>query len=149
METVNYPRIFLAALVTAAVYAGSEFIIEGIALSLFGISEDRALQGITATLSGTRYHIVNTAYFYGFCCAAMWLYASLIPRYGSLTESAIAAYSFLAFLIFLADVNLVNAGVIPLSAGATIFAFTFLELLAAVFAGAGFYSMKQSADHIE
>jgi hypothetical protein len=140
MKSLRYSRLFLAALTMAAVFIITEFIVEGIAKVALGITEVSFLQDINLTLSGFRYHVINLAYFYSFCCLAMWLYWSLLGRYGTLKRTVVATILSLVTLVVLAAVNLVNIGLVPLAAGLTSVIFNVLELTPAIIIGANVYS---------
>ncbi len=149
MKALNYPRLFFGALAMAVVFMIAEFVVEGIAMAVFGVSEEKFLQGANLTLSGSRYYIVNILYFYSFCCLAMWLYVSLLPKYGAPKQGALATVIFLMTLIFLAATNLVNIGLIPFATGLTSLVFNVLELTPAIFVGATVYSSNRDAGQVK
>lgn len=145
MKSLNYSRLFLAALVMAVVFLISEFIIEGFAKAILGITEVGFLGNIHLTLSGFRYHAVNITYFYSFCCLTMWLYASLRAKYESVRRSVLATTLFLLAFELLTAVNMVNIGLIPFAAGLTSVVFNVLELIPAIIVGATIYSAQENS----
>jgi hypothetical protein len=147
MKSHSYSRLFLAALVMAIVFVISEFIIEGFAKAVLGVTEESYLQDIHLSLNGFRYHLVNIAYFYSFCCLTMWLYGSLLAKYVSLKHTVPATTLFLLALVFLTTVNMVNIGLIPFAAGLTSFIFNALELVPAIVVGANVYSAGDKSNN--
>jgi hypothetical protein len=147
MKSHSYSRLFLAALVMAIVFVISEFIIEGFAKAVLGVTEESYLQDIHLSLSGFRYHLVNIAYFYSFCSLTMWLYGSLLAKHVTLKHTVLATSLFLLALVFLTTVNMVNIGLIPFAAGLTSFIFNALELVPAIVVGANVYSTGDKSNN--
>lgn len=140
MRPPNYARLFLAAFIMGVTFLCVEFVVEGAAKMAFGISETDYLNGITLTLSGARYYVINFLNFYSFCCLVMWLYASLLPKYGTFKRSVLASTISILALTLFATTNLVNIGLIPFKAGLTSLVFNVIELIPAIIAGASVYS---------
>ena len=146
MKKLNYPRLFLAALVMAIVFVIAEFIVKGIASVAFGISEEKLLENANLTLSGFRYHVINILYLYLICCLAMWLYASLLSRYTTPKHSVFATVVFFLMLVLLVATNIVNIGLIPFAAGLASVVFNVLELTPAIIVGASVYSPESDSN---
>ena len=146
MKRINFKRVIPGGLVMGVVFMIVEFVAEGL-VCLFGVSErDLLLQANSdTTISGTRYQIVNLTYFFVFCFFAIWLYASLRPRFGADSKTAIITSLVLFFTGFLVAVNFVNMGIFSLKLTLVGLLFNLVELPTALLFGACIYKEEAVA----
>ncbi len=140
MGKINISRVVLGGLIAGLVFILVEMIVEG-TFALFGLSERILILQASdnITLSGARYHLVNIVFLFAFCVFAVWVYASIRPRFGPGPKTAfITALGFWFFLLLLA-INFLNIGVFPVKLTFISLLFSLIELPPAIIAGASIY----------
>lgn len=143
MERINIFRVLLAGLIASVAFIIIEFIFEGIASLAFGFNEAELAKQYfpDIILSGTRYQIINVIYLISTCTFTVWLYAALLPKFGSGPKTAIIAGLVLIALIVLFLVNQINMGIYPLKPALLSLIFGIIEFPLSIVAGATFYKV--------
>ena len=143
MERINIFRVLLAGLIASVAFIIIEFIFEGIASLAFGFNEAELAKQYfpDIILSGTRYQIINVIYLISTFTFTVWLYAALLPKFGSGPKTAIIAGLVLIALIVLFLVNQINMGIYPLKPALLSLIFGIIEFPLSIVAGATFYKV--------
>ncbi|MCG6912837.1 hypothetical protein LJE86_02885 [bacterium BMS3Abin03] len=144
MEKIKISHLLFSGLLAAFAFLIAEFIIEGLVKVIFNFNEvDLAREYFPGIiLNGARYQIVNICYLICICIATIWLYTSLIPKFGKGFKTALIASSFVIIIIFLFMVNHINMGIFPFKPALISFAFSIIEFPFAIVAGASVYKSE-------
>lgn len=146
MGKPRFADIGLAALATWVAFAVTEFVVEGLVLLLFDVSESRLMaQTVTVSRSGSRYHALTFALFFVECVVIMWLYSLIRSRYRPGVRAALVTSGVALFLVFVSFANFTNMGAFAVEALVVSLGFNLVELPVGVLAGAGVYETRQLA----
>ena len=141
MEKINITRVLFGGIIASLVFIVIEVIVEGVLNLIIGFNEaDLAREYFPQiVLSGARYQIINIIYLVASCTLAVWLYAALLPKFGSGFKTAIISSILIIFAIFLFILNNINMGIFPLKPALISLALGIAEFPVSIVAGAGIY----------
>ena len=141
MKKINITRLIFSGLLASFTFLIIEFIFEGLLKVIFNFNEiDLARQYFPdILLSGARYQIVNILYLICTCTIAIWLYASLCPKFGDGLKTALIASVVVILIIALFMINHINMDIFPLKPALISFVLSLVEFPISIIAGASIY----------
>jgi hypothetical protein len=140
MSKSNYVALIGGALVATVTFAIVEFLFEG-AVGLFGYNEAAVFQESypNLRLEGVAFQFANILQLLVLMIFAIWLYSSLIPRFGTgITCALIAAFA-IWFVYLLVATNFARLGILPMNIALASLLFNLVEMPLAVLAGSRVY----------
>jgi len=140
MSKPNYAALIGGGLVAAVTFAIVEFFFEG-AVGLIGYNEAAVFQESypNLQLEGAAYQFANILQLLALMIFAIWLYSSLIPRFGAGTTCALVTAFAIWFVYLLIATNFARLEILPMNIAVASLLFNLVEIPLAVLAGSRVY----------
>jgi len=147
VQKINLGAVFRGGALAAITFVIVEFVLEG-AVGLLGLNEADLFRDAfpNIVLGGTAYHAWNIVHLFLVFFLAIWVYAAIRPRFGPGPKSALITSFILWFLYFSFVMNFARLGIFPLNLAIVSLAFNFVEIPAAILAGAKVYSEPAASE---
>ena len=141
MSKPNYVALIGGGLVATVTFAIVEFFFEG-AVGLLGYSESAVFQELypDLQLEGFSYHFGNILQVLALMIFAIWLYSSLIPKFGDGITCALVAAFAIWFVYLVVAISLARLELFPINIAVASLLFNLVELPLAILAGSSFYN---------
>ncbi len=140
MSKFNYVALIGGGLMAAVTFAIVEFFFEG-AVGLFGYNEAAVFQELypNLQLEGVAFQFANILQLLALMIFAIWLYSSLIPRFGAGKICALVAAFSIWFVYLLVAINFARLEILPTNIALASLLFNLVEMPLAVLAGSRVY----------
>ena len=140
MSKSNYVALIGGGMVATVTFAIVEFLFEG-AVGLFGYNEAAVFQELypNLQLEGIAFQFANILQLLVLMTFAIWLYSSLIPRFGAGTTCALVVAIAIWFVYLLVAMNFARLGILPMNIALMSLLFNLVEMPLAVLAGSRVY----------
>lgn len=149
MSRSNYVAVIGGGLVATVTFAIVEFFLEG-AVGLFGYNEAAVLQDLypNLQLGGVAFQLANILNLLALMTFAIWLYSSLIPRFGAGITCALVVAFAIWFVYLLVATNFARLGILPMNIALMSLLFNFVEIPLAVLAGSRLYDSAKAGPSV-
>ena len=144
MSRSNYVALIGGGLVATVTFVIVEFLFET-AVGLYGYNEAAAFQELypNLQLESVAFQFANILQLLALMIFAIWLYSSLIPRFGAgITSALVAAFS-IWFVYLLVAINFARLGILPTNIALASLLFNLVEIPLAVLAGSRVYDIAK------
>ena len=140
MSRSNYVALIGGGLVAAVTFAIVEFFFEG-AVALLGYNEAAVFQELypNLQLEGVAFQFANILQLLALMIFAIWLYSSLIPRFGAGITCALVVAFAIWFVYLLVATNFARLELLPMNIAVASVLFNLVEIPLAVLAGSSAY----------
>lgn len=146
MRTIKLRGLVVAALATFVMFALLELVVEAVASTLFGVSENELLaRTIDITTMGLPYYAVLFALFFVECLGIVFVYALIRDRFHSMIHAALVTSGVALLFLFLSLAVFTNKGALPPQVTLLSLVFNLIELPPAVVFGAVVYEIAVEA----
>ncbi len=144
MSKSNYAALVGGGLVATVTFAIVEFFFEG-AAGLLGYNEAAVFQELhpNLLLEGVAFQVANILQLLALMIFAIWLYSSLIPRFGAGKINALVTAFSIWFVYLLIATNFARLEILPTNIALTSLLFNLVEIPLAVLAGSRVYDLAK------
>ncbi len=149
MSRSNYVALIGGGLVAAVTFVIVEFLFEG-TVALFGYNEAAVFQELypNLQLEGVAFQFANILQLLALMIFAIWLYSSLIPRFGAGIKCALVVAFAIWFVYLLVATNFARLGILPTNIAVASLLFNLVEVPLAVLAGSRVYDSVEEKPEI-
>ena len=140
MSKFHHVALIGSGLVAAVAFAIVEFFFEG-AVSLLGYNEAAVFKELypNLQLEGVAYHFSNILQVLALMIFAIWLYSSLIPKFGAGITCALVAAFAIWFVYLVVAISFTRLELWPMNIAVASLLFNLVELPLAILAGSRVY----------